>query len=315
MRPLVSVILPVYNAECTVLETIQSIIDQTYKNWELIIINDGSTDNSVNIIKSFHDDRIKYFANEGNKKLIYTLNRGLNLASGKYIARMDADDICKRERFEKQVNYLENHPKVIVCGTQIEYFGNKSSNFRKLIFPLKDRELKDMLALSTCFAHPSVMIRRSVLEDSGIAYNYDFINAEDYCLWIDLSRYGKFANLNERLLMYRISDTQVSQPSNPLTMKSVLACKKRYLKMFLDANIVEELFEKPIDISLLVKIKHLTNNKRVWEGCYLSLSCYNCQSFLYYILSLDVFKLGLKTFLRFSKRYILGKDPIYSQLQ
>ena len=266
---IVSVILPAYNAEKTLSEAIQSIINQSYNNWELIIINDGSTDGTNIVSLSFDDKRIKYYENEGNKGLIYTLNRGVELATGKYIARMDADDICYPERIERQVDFMESHPDVIVCGTQIDYFGTKSTNYKKLKFPLNDKSLKEMLATSTCFAHPTVMIRKSMLENSGVYYDVNFKNAEDYSFWIDLIPYGKFANLSETLLHYRISDTQISQSGNPQTMKSVIACKKKYLKRELDPSLVDSLFNM-INISVLKEVKIQTYNKRIWESCYFS---------------------------------------------
>ena len=311
IEPLVSVVLPAYNAEKTIAEAIQSIIEQTYKNWELIIINDGSTDDTENVILGFEDKRIRYYCNNENKKLIYTLNRGFSLATGKYIARMDADDICFTERFEKQVTFMEKYPDIVVCGTQIEYFGSKSTAYKKLKFPLRNSQLKDMLAISTCFAHPSVMIRNSVVKSCCVLYDINYKNAEDYSLWIDLSDYGNFANLNETLLFYRISDTQISQPCNPQTIKSVIACKKKYLKKYMEESFVESLFNNSIDISILKKVKRMTQNKRIWEGCYLSLDKYDIYVFLYYIVSFDVFKLGFKTFGRFLKRFFLGKAPIY----
>ena len=309
--PLVSVILPAYNAENTIAEAIKSIIDQTYNNWELIVINDGSSDRTEDIILSFTDKRIKYYKNQGNKQLIYTLNRGLSLATGKYIARMDADDICFPQRFEKQVDFMEKHSNVIVCGTQIKYFGTKRTKYKKLSFPLGDSELKDMLAISTCFAHPSVMVRKSVIAESGVTYDVNYKNAEDYSFWIDLIPYGDFANIHEPLLFYRVSDTQISQPSNLQTTKSVIACKKKYLKKYFEEVFVESLFSKPIDINVLKKIKKRTANKKILEGCYLSLDDYNIDSFLYYLVSLDAFKLGLKSFIRFVKRFIFGKAPIF----
>ena len=310
----VSVLLPVYNAASTLKESINSVIEQTFSDWELIVINDGSIDNTEEIIKSYSDSRIKYVKNETNKGLIYTLNRGISLAKGKYIARMDADDICYFERFEKQVAFMDNNPDVIICGTQIEYFGTKSSNYKKLIFPLKDMQLKEMLATSTCFAHPSVMIKKSVLDDSGILYNMNYKNAEDYGLWVDLASYGKYANLKEVLLRYRVSDTQISQPSNPQTIKSVLACRKKYLLTYLDEILVQSLFNNPINISILKVVKQQTSNKKILESCYLSLENYNLSSILYYIGSFDAFRLGILPFVRFMKRCLKGKSPIYYKL-
>ena len=223
---------------------------------------------------------------------------------------MDADDICYPERLEKQVAFMENHLNVIVCGTQIDYFGTKNTNYKKLKFPLDDKSLKEMLAISTCFAHPSVMIRKSMLESSGVFYDINFKNAEDYSFWIDLIPYGKFANLSEALLHYRISDTQISQSGNPQTLKSVIACKKKYLKRELDPSLADSLFNL-INIPVLKEVKRQTSNKRIWEACYLSLEKYNIYSLVYYFISLDAFKLGSRTFIRFIKRFVSGKDPVY----
>ncbi|MBQ3147911.1 MAG: glycosyltransferase [Alistipes sp.] len=309
--PKVTVLLPAFNADNTLAKAIQSIVDQSYINWELVVINDGSKDNTEAVINSFNDDRILYLKNDKNRGLIYTLNRGISVARGEYIARMDADDISLPERLSKQVVYMDTHPDVIVCGTQIEYFGTKSTRYHKIKFPLANDDLKDMLVTSTCFAHPTVMIRKSVFEHTGIQYDIKYKNAEDYSLWIDLAPYGNFANLNEKLLLYRVSDTQISQPFNPQTINSVIACKKKSLRKYLDEPIIESLFNNPIDIPVLKKVKRQTSNKKIWEGCYLSLDNYNLSAFLYYVFSLDIFKLGVVTFFRFLKRFILGKAPIF----
>lgn len=308
---MISVILPAYNAQNTIGETIQSIITQTYRDWELIVINDGSTDDTRGVVMSFKDNRIRYIENDGNKKLIYTLNRGIELASGEYIARMDADDICHPNRFEKQVKYMESHPDVIVCGTQINYFGTKSSNYRKLVFPTKDKHLKEMLAMSTCFAHPTVMIRKSALIESGYRYDLDYMNAEDYSLWIDLMNYGKFGNLPDHLLNYRVSDTQVSQPSNPTTQASVLRCRRKYVERHLPCEIAEQLFVNNISINTIRRVKSLCKNNGVIEGCYLSLKKYTFFSLFYLLLSGDFVKIGTMGTIRFCKRMIKGCDPVY----
>lgn len=308
---LISIILPAYNAENTIAETIQSIINQTYKNWELIVINDGSTDSTETVVKSFIDGRIHYYKNNTNKHLIYTLNRGIDLAMGKYIARMDADDICMPERFEKQVAFMEENPKVIVCGTQIKYFGTKSNSFKKLVFPEHDRDLKDMLAMSTCFAHPSVMLRRDVLIENNVRYDKCFKNAEDYAMWVELMPLGEFANLPDALLNYRVSDTQISQPSNPQTRKSVIACHKKYLYKFVAKGIVDNIFEAGCDISIIKQLRKAVRNKRILEACYLSLSKFDLRSATYFFFSGDFLALGFGATIRFVKRLIVGPAPIY----
>ena len=142
---LVSVILPAYNAQDTIAESIDSILNQSFRDFELIVINDGSTDATEKVIAQYDDSRIRYFANPGNQGLIYTLNRGLELSQGKYIARMDADDISLPARFEKQVRILEEHPEIIVCGPLIKVF--LLSMVSLYIFMAKDKagELKSWL--------------------------------------------------------------------------------------------------------------------------------------------------------------------------
>lgn len=309
--PVISVILPAYNAEQTIEESIQSIVSQTFIDWELIIINDGSTDNTKTKILSFIDSRIKYVENDGNKGLIYTLNRGIDLATGKYIARMDADDICMPERFEKQVAFMEENPKVIVCGTQIKYFGTKKKSYKKLVFTEHDRDLKDMLAMSTCFAHPSVMLRRDVLIENKVRYDKCFKNAEDYAMWVELMPFGEFANLPDTLLNYRVSDTQISQPSNPQTQKSVIACHKKYLYKFVAKGIVDNIFEAGCDISIIKQLRKTVRNKRILEACYLSLSKFDLRSATYFFISGDFLALGFGATIRFVKRLIVGPAPIY----
>ena len=137
---LISVVLPAYNVQDTIGESIDSILSQTFTDFELIIINDGSQDNTEEVIHAYSDKRIRYYRNEKNEGLIYTLNRGLDLAQGKYIARMDADDVSLPTRFEKQVKVMEESPNIVVCGTQIILFGVDTAK-RSLCFCQKNRKI------------------------------------------------------------------------------------------------------------------------------------------------------------------------------
>src|ERR1017187_7276972 len=124
--PYITVLMPVYNAAPFLREAIDSILNQTFKNFELLIINDGSTDNCEEIILTYKDPRIRYIKNETNIKLISTLNKGIKLSKGKYIVRMDADDISFPDRIEKQVNYMETNPAIALCGTWFSSFGDRA---------------------------------------------------------------------------------------------------------------------------------------------------------------------------------------------
>ncbi|WP_209125515.1 glycosyltransferase [Alkalihalobacillus sp. BA299] len=203
----VTVLMPVYNGEQFLNESIKSILSQTYKDFELLIIDDGSTDNSVKVIKSFQDSRIRLVHNENNLKLISTLNKGIRLSKGDYIARMDCDDISLPERMERQFKFLENNSKVGVCGTWLRRM-DKNSIWKA---PLHHDEIKCSLLFNSCIYHPTVMIRKNILNKFNLFYNEDAIHAEDYDLWVRLAQKTNLANLPEPLLFYRMHKNQIGK--------------------------------------------------------------------------------------------------------
>lgn len=206
MQPLVSVIMPVYNAERHLEEAIQSILNQTYDNIELIIINDGSTDQSQNIIKTIQlkDTRIRLVSRE-NRGIARTLNEAVMMAAGEYVARMDSDDFSCEERIEKQVAYLETHKEIDLCGTFVAV--NSKENIRQ--YPETDEEIRKFMFLGNPFAHPTVMWRKGVVNIEDMAYNPDY-DAEDYDLWSRFVIKHKVANIPEPLLIYRVDGTNIS---------------------------------------------------------------------------------------------------------
>lgn len=213
MVPVISVIFPVYNAAEYIYEAIESILNQSFENFELLIINDGSKDNSKQIIQSFSDIRIKYIENEGNKGLIYTLNRGIIESKGKYIARMDADDIALPNRFEKQHLFMEKCPEFGACGTYATYIGNRKGNWQ---YPITDKEIKCRLMWGSGIIHPTALIRKSILNDYNIKYSEDYIAAEDFKIWVDISNVSQLYNLPEVLLNYRSHGSQVTTTKTDL---------------------------------------------------------------------------------------------------
>lgn len=196
----VTVLLPVYNAARFLKESIESILNQTYVEFELMIINDGSTDDSEKIILSIKDDRIRYLKNDTNKGLIYTLNRGLSLIKTDYLVRMDADDIAFPERIAKQIDFMEKNPEIAVCGAQLKYFGQSDVVTN---FPLEHWLLDARLLFAPSISHPTAIIRMCVFENNKLEYDPKFLHIEDYHLWIRVVKYGKLANLPEVLLHYR----------------------------------------------------------------------------------------------------------------
>ncbi|MCS6979788.1 MAG: glycosyltransferase [Flavobacteriales bacterium] len=207
-KPLVTVLMPVFNAREFVAEALESILRQTYSNLEVIVIDDGSQDGSVNILKSFSDSRLKLFLHENNKGLIATLNEGLEMAQGDYIARMDADDVAFPERLEVQVGYMRDNPNVGILGSWVERFGASKGQVK---YPLDDAEIRWELTYRCSFCHPSVMVRRKVLKSHDLRYDQRFPHAEDYEFWTRLMDYTRGANLPRPLLRYRVHSGNISQ--------------------------------------------------------------------------------------------------------
>ena len=291
--PLVSVLMPAYNAEVTVVEAMQSILWQTYPHFEFIIINDGSTDATRERILSVSDARIRYYENEVNQGLVYTLNRGIDLCRGKYIARMDADDISLPTRFEKQVEVMEKSPNIIVCGTEVSLFGDleivKKVPDRAYRF-ISAEEFQKNLVLESGIAHPSVMMRKSILDEYHLRYDADYPCAEDYKFWIDLVSYGDFYIISERLLRYRLSATQISTFHSLQQQESSKKCRW----LFLQRNLSPETFsllKENIDLKVLRRVRKETDNIKIWETLYTSFSTFSWMDWPYFILSGDIFRL------------------------
>lgn len=208
--PTISVIMPVFNGEKYLVEAIDSILKQTFGDFEFLIINDGSTDKSDEIIRSYNDSRIVYLQNDGNKGLVYTLNYGISQAKGEFVARMDADDISEPSRFQKQLEALKNNPEVGICGTWAKIIGSGK------VFKVEceDEKIKGLLLFLNQFIHPSVLFRKSILEKNQIHYEANDFPAEDYALWIRLAPFVKMMNIPELLLNYRVHPNQISAASS-----------------------------------------------------------------------------------------------------
>lgn len=215
--PLISVIMSVYKEPLEwIHESIDSILNQTFTNFEFIIINDNplSEETRLFLIESAKkDNRITIITNKQNLGLTKSLNIGIRCSRGKYIARMDADDISLPKRFEKQIALMESKSDIIVCGTNVKLIGRFNPFYVKKIFT-DDKDIRGQMFLNSGFAHPSVMIRKSVLNKSGIMYDENFRSAQDYKLWYDLRHYGRYVNLKERLLKYRLSKQQITSNSS-----------------------------------------------------------------------------------------------------
>lgn len=204
--PILSVILPAYNAKQFVEQAVVSILLQSFTNFELIIIDDGSIDGTTNILKRLagQDERVVLIARE-NRGLVASLNEGISIARGEFIARMDADDISLPQRFAKQLEFLR-HSGCDICGTAVQCFGNTKYVWH---YPATPDEVEVQLLFDSPYAHPTVMCKASVCKT--LSYRNDFANGEDYDLWQRAWQVGiKGANLNEVLLRYRVHESQIS---------------------------------------------------------------------------------------------------------
>lgn len=201
--PLVSIILPTYNNEEFLKASVQSILDQTYNNFELIIINDCSTDNTVSILNEFHDNRIRLISNPVNLGLIKSLNIGLDAIKGKYIARMDGDDFCFSNRLQLEVEFLESNEDVLLVGGSHLAGDIDTNNLRKQYFPTAESDVKATFLFNCPFSHITIMIRSSIINQYKLKYEESFKYAEDYALWLKISSLGKICNLPYFFAKYR----------------------------------------------------------------------------------------------------------------
>lgn len=226
-KPRVTVLIPVHNAEHFVVDAIKSVLAQTFDDFELLIIDDGSTDSTPELISQFGDPRIRLVFNSRNMGVADTLNRGLDLARGDYIARMDADDLCRPRRLERQVDLMDSHQEVVLCGTWYRRFGSRRD--RAVKPPLSDSALRSWLFVGCPIAHPTVMIRRSVLLNHEFRYDPRIGRAEDYDLWSRLIRSGKIATVPEILLDYREHAGQVTTQFLSAQINDANVVRKRFL--------------------------------------------------------------------------------------
>lgn len=223
----VTVLMPVYNGQDYVGPAIQSILDQSYTNFDFLIINDGSTDNSEKIIKKFNDNRIHYIVNEENIGLIETLNKGLRQIHGKYIVRMDADDISLPLRIEKQVEFMDANPEIVVSGTSVKKFNNKGFLKQEYVRYSPD-DLKTQLLFGSPLRHPTVIMRNEVLKKENYEYDIELNTVEDYGLWQKISEKYPLGNIKEPFLEYRINENGITQQAD----KKVVYRDKQHIVIY-----------------------------------------------------------------------------------
>lgn len=220
MPLIVSIIMSVYNGEHYLQEAIDSVLNQTFTGFEFIIINDGSTDKSSLILQGYNDPRIVLLNNSQRIGLAKSLNKGLAQARGKYMARMDADDVALPNRLEKQVAFLEKHPEVGIVGSQCWQINAGGQKLQLNQRPTSDLAIHWISLLTNPFIHPTVMIRSDIVTQHSLKYNETFETTQDYELWTRLLGFTQGANINEPLLLYRLTNEAITRRHRETQLKN-----------------------------------------------------------------------------------------------
>ncbi|HMM19582.1 MAG TPA: glycosyltransferase [Selenomonadales bacterium] len=261
-RPKVTVLMSVYNGEAFLREAVESILNQTFQDFEFLIINDASTDASRDIILSYNDSRIRLIENEINLGLTKSLIKGIDLAKGDYIARMDCDDISLPIRLEKQIAFMEDNVNIGVCGTWAEVFGLSEETWK---YPTDHDEIKITLLFHNVIIHSSVIWRKALLEEHGLSYNSNFSKAQDYELWVRCSKLIKLANIPEALIRYRISKQQIGYNYKPEQIALADSIRKTQLRE-LKIDFTEKQFNlhKAIALFRVESIRSTIYDSLIW---------------------------------------------------
>jgi glycosyltransferase involved in cell wall biosynthesis len=209
--PNISVVMPVYNSAAYLEAAIDSILNQSFGDFEFIIIDDGSEDDSYRIIQHYNDSRICLFQNEVNKGMAFCLNLGINQSCGEFIVRMDSDDICEPNRIEEQLKFMQNNPHISLCGTRTRRIDQDGQAFSIRDSKIGDQQIKIALFLGeTSISHPIAIIKREFLLFNHLYYNLDYLYAEDYELWCRISTLTNLENLSTPLVRYRVHEKSTS---------------------------------------------------------------------------------------------------------
>ena len=236
--PKVTVLMPVFNGEAYLKESIQSILDQTFNDYEFLIIDDGSTDKSSSIIDSFSDPRIRFERYNNHRGTVHVLNSGIRLSRGEYIARMDCDDISLPHRLANQVRFMDTHPDTGVSGCAMRLI--KKGRLKNIRYqPESDQELKIALLFKTCFFHPTVIMRRSLA--ARFLYPENLIYTQDYNFWTRLARETCFANLRETLVYFREHPGQVSSKRAATQKTNARSIRASYFQALFEETTAEDL--------------------------------------------------------------------------
>jgi glycosyltransferase involved in cell wall biosynthesis len=234
--PAVSVVMPAFNAATFLDEAVQSILDQTFRDFEFIIVDDGSTDDTARILQkyTYADDRVKVYRQE-NQGMIAALNRGCRMAQGQFIARMDADDISLPHRLERQLEFLKGHPEIGIVGTRASKIDEEGSIIGEWHLPSNPKVLKWTLFFRVCVIHPTVLMRREILAKSNF-YRSEAIYADDWDLWLRASAIAEFGNTPEILFKYRVWSKSTSKHLSQECWEAPLKLLAPFISNFLNES-------------------------------------------------------------------------------
>lgn len=280
-QPLVSILMSVHNDLRYLRESIDSILNQTFGDFEFILIDDGSTDGSGSFLKNLSDPRVKLIVNASNIGLTASLNLGLKIARGKFLARMDADDISEPLRLERQVEFLEAHPQIGIVGCSRHLIDEEGKTTAIAPALEDDLAIRWKCLMGNPFAHPTVMIRRQVLLDHSLQYDPSFRTAQDYELWTRLLPCTQAANLPETLLRYRLRNgiSRGSKSQQLANHDRIIGLAIQRLLPAFDLN--------PLDIPQLrgrfggmsVREPGMASDVQPWAGIYLKMLDAFCQQY------------------------------------
>lgn len=233
-KVLVSIILPTYNRAGYIRRAIESVLSQTYKNFELIIINDNSTDKTENIISHYQnkDSRIKIIANTTNIGFVKSLNKGIKKSKGQYIARIDDDDFwCDEGKLEKQIGFLEEHQNYVLVGGGIIKIDENGKEFVRHLLPKEDEDIRKLILLDDCFAHSAVVFKKKTWEKVN-GYNEKLTISQDWDLWMKFGKLGKFYNFQEYFICYLQGKQNRSNFNIRANLKRNIKLRKKYSKNY-----------------------------------------------------------------------------------
>lgn len=245
-QPKVSVLMPVFNGEKYVASAVQSILHQTFQDFEFVIVDDGSTDRTREIIDTYSSEKINVITNPHNLGVIRSLNKGIKHCRGRYIARMDADDISLPERLAQQVAFLDKIPTIDIVGTQMIIIDDHGVILRVVKQQVDHLGIKLSSLFFSPLFHPTVMAKRVVFRDNP--YDHDFLHAEDYELWSRLLRQNRFhfANIDRPLLKYRVHKNSISSTKEKIQQHIILLVRRENLRSYLSEQEVSIILYKDL---------------------------------------------------------------------